>query len=79
MPFVLGMKAADLIESSGLHDTVLRPTWFTSSNEVEYEITMHGNKDSVIFMKSLETFIKEITGNPEPYVRQSQGINKPNS
>jgi uncharacterized protein YbjT (DUF2867 family) len=74
-------KAADVIEASTLSYTILRPTWFTSVNEVDYEITHKGQpeKGSVISQKSLATFITKIIEAPEKYARESLGINKPNS
>jgi uncharacterized protein YbjT (DUF2867 family) len=74
-------KLADVIESSGLDYTILRPTWFTSANEVDYELTKKGEpeKGSVISQKSLATFITEIIESPEKYKGGSLGINKPNS
>jgi uncharacterized protein YbjT (DUF2867 family) len=73
--------AADVIETSGLDYTVLRPTWFTHADEVDYEITHKGQpeKGSVISQRSLATFIAEIIEQPEKYVRESLGINKPGS
>jgi uncharacterized protein YbjT (DUF2867 family) len=74
-------KLADIIEDSGLEYTILRPTWFTNDNEVDYEITQKGEpeKGSVISQKSLATFISEIILKPGTYVRENLGINKPNS
>ena len=74
-------KLADIIEASGLDYTILRPTWFTNSDEVGYEITRKGEpeKGSVISQKSLATFISEIIESPEKYVRENLAINKPNS
>lgn len=74
-------KAADVIENSDLDYTILRPTWFTSVNEVDYEITKKGEaeKGSIISQKSLATFITKIIDSPEKYVKQNLGINKPNS
>jgi uncharacterized protein YbjT (DUF2867 family) len=74
-------KAADVIEASGLDYTILRPTWFTNADEVDYEITRKGEpeKGSVISQKSLATFITKIIESPEKYRRESLGINKPNS
>ena len=74
-------KAADVFEASGLEYTILRPTWFTNANEVDYEITQKGEpeKGSVISQKSLATFISNIIEHPERYVRENLGINKPNS
>lgn len=74
-------KLADVIEASDLEYTILRPTWFTSANEVDYEITRKGEpeKGSVISQKSLATFITKIIENPEMYVHENLGISKPNS
>lgn len=68
-------KAADVIEASNLDYTILRPAWFTSSNEVDYEINHKGEPErgSVISQKSLATFITEIIATPEEYIRESLG------
>ncbi|MBN9381297.1 MAG: NAD(P)H-binding protein [Chitinophagaceae bacterium] len=72
--------AADVIENAGLDYTVLRPTWFTDVDEVDYEITHKGQpeKGSVISQKSLASFIVRIIENPEQFIGESLGINKPN-
>jgi uncharacterized protein YbjT (DUF2867 family) len=74
-------KAADVIEASDLEYTILRPTWFTNADEVEYETTRKGEpeKGSVISQKSLATLITRIIESPEKYVRENLGVNKPNS
>jgi uncharacterized protein YbjT (DUF2867 family) len=74
-------KASDLIEASDLEYTILRPTWFTSVNEVDYETTEKGEseKGSVISQRSLATFITKIIESPENYKCKNLGINKPNS
>ena len=74
-------KLADVIEASNLEYTILRPTWFTNVNEVDYELTQKGEaeKGSVISQKSLATFIADVIANPEKYVRENLGINNPNS
>lgn len=71
--------AADVIESSGLDYTILRPTWFTNDNEVDYELTSKGQpeKGSVISRKSIAAFISKIIQSPDKYRRQNLGINKP--
>jgi uncharacterized protein YbjT (DUF2867 family) len=73
--------AADVIEASDLDFTILRPTWFTDTDEVDYEITYKGEpeKGSVISRKSIAAFILEIIMSPEKYKRQNLGINKPGS
>jgi len=74
-------KLADMIEASNLDYTILRPTWFTSTDEVDYELTRKGEaeKGSVISQKSLSAFIAKIIESPENYIRENLGINKPNS
>jgi uncharacterized protein YbjT (DUF2867 family) len=74
-------KAADVIETSDLEYTILRPTWFTNDNEVDYETTRKGEpeKGSVISQKSLATLIAKIIEGPENYIRENLGVNNPNS
>lgn len=73
--------AADVIESSELDYTILRPTWFTNTDEVDYEITYKGEpeKGSVISRKSIADYISKVVITPEHYKRQNVGISKPNS
>jgi uncharacterized protein YbjT (DUF2867 family) len=72
-------KAADVIEASDLDYTILRPTWFTGANEVDYELTRKGEpeKGSVISQKSVATFIAKMIKAPGNYIRENLGINKP--
>ena len=74
-------KAADVIEGSDLEYTILRPTWFTDVNEVDYETTRKGEpeKGSVISQRSLATLISTIIEFPEKYIRENLGVNKPQS
>ncbi|MBL8993460.1 MAG: NAD(P)H-binding protein [Spirochaetia bacterium] len=74
-------KAADVIEASGLEYTVLRPTWFTDDDEVDYETTPKGEpeKGTVVSQKSLASLIVNIIDSPENYIRQNLGVNKPGS
>ena len=74
-------KAADVIEASSLDYAILRPTWFTNADEVDYEITKKGDpeKGSVVSQQSIASFIVKIINSPEKFVRESLGINKPNS
>lgn len=71
--------AADAVEASNLDYTVLRPAWFTSANEVDFELTRKGEPErgSVISQLSLATFITQLIATPGQYTRQSLGINKP--
>jgi len=74
-------KAADVIEASDLEYIVLRPTWFTSADEVDYETTRKGEPErgSIISHKSLATLIAKIIESPEQYIRENLGVNKPKS
>jgi hypothetical protein len=72
-------KLADAFENSDLEYTILRPTWFTEADEVDYEITKKGEPErgSVISKKSIATFIGKIVEQPDLYIGESLGINKP--
>jgi len=74
-------NAADVIEASALEYTLLRPTWFTHADEVDYEITRKGEpeKGSAISQKSLAALIAKIIEFPENFIRENLGVNKPNS
>jgi nucleoside-diphosphate-sugar epimerase len=74
-------KAADVIEASDLEYIILRPTWFTNADEVDYETTKKGEPErgSVISQKSLATLIAKIIESPEKFIRENLGVNKPNS
>jgi uncharacterized protein YbjT (DUF2867 family) len=73
--------AANVFEASDLDYTILRPTWFTNADEIDYELTHKGEpeKGSVISRKSIAAFVSEIVNNPDKYRRENLGINKPNS
>jgi hypothetical protein len=51
-------KLVDIMEGSALYYTILRPTCFTSADEVDHEITKKGEpwRGSVISQKSLVAF-----------------------
>jgi uncharacterized protein YbjT (DUF2867 family) len=74
-------KSVDVIEASDLEYTVLRPTWFSNVDEVDFEITRKGEpeKGSTISQKSVASLIVKILKSPESYIRESLGVNKPNS
>jgi uncharacterized protein YbjT (DUF2867 family) len=73
-------KLADVIESSGLDYTILRPDWFTNANEVSYSITHKGEPEqgSAISRKSIAAFITTIIENPDLHKKENLGISKPN-
>lgn len=73
-------KLADIIESSGLDYTILRPDWFTDGNEIDYTLTRKGESESgsAISRKSIAAFVTTIIENPEQYKNENLGISKPN-
>lgn len=73
-------KLADLVESSGLDYTILRPDWFTNGTEIEYAITKKGNREtgSAISRKSIASFIATIIEQPDLHTNENVGISKPN-
>jgi uncharacterized protein YbjT (DUF2867 family) len=72
-------KLADVIESSGMDYTILRPDWFTNANEVDYAITHKGEpeKGTAISRKSIAAFIAAIIENPDLHKNENLGISKP--
>jgi uncharacterized protein YbjT (DUF2867 family) len=72
-------KLADVIESSGLEYTILRPDWFTNANEVDYVITRKGEpeKGTAVSRKSIAAFIGKIVENPDEWKNENLGISKP--
>ncbi len=73
-------KLADIIESSGLDYTILRPDWFTNANEIDYTLTHKGEPESgtAISRKSIAAFISLLVENPELHKYENLGISKPN-
>ena len=74
-------RAADVIEGSGLDYTILRPTWFTDEDEVDYETTKKGEPErgSVVSRKSVAALVARLIKAPDLFVRESIGVNKPGS
>lgn len=70
---------ADVIEASGLAYTILRPDWFTNSNEVDYAITHKGEPESgsAVSRKSIAAFVATIVEEPQLYINENLGISKP--
>ncbi|KPH14339.1 NAD(P)H-binding protein [Chryseobacterium sp. ERMR1:04] len=73
-------KLADIIESSGLNYTILRPDWFTNVDEVDYETTIKGSPEigSAISRKSIADFVSKLINYPNLYINENLGISKPN-
>lgn len=70
---------ADLIESSGLDYTILRPDWFTNINEIDYVLTKKSEpeKGTAISRKSIADFVSKLINDPNLYVNENLGISKP--
>lgn len=71
--------AADIIEASGLDYTIIRPGWFDSSNDTDYEITIKGEPfgGHDVSRKSIADLVVRLAADSTRYVRESVGINRP--
>lgn len=71
--------AADVIEASGLDYTIVRPGWFDSSNDTDYEITVKGEPfgGHDVSRKSIADLVLRLASDPNLYVRESVGIDRP--
>ncbi|WP_148715704.1 SDR family oxidoreductase [Chitinolyticbacter meiyuanensis] len=74
-------RAADLIETSGLAYTIVRPAWLTDEDEVSYELTVKEEpfKGTVVSRKSVGDLITQIIQSPKRHVGESLGMSKPGS
>ncbi|MDH6253809.1 uncharacterized protein YbjT (DUF2867 family) [Chryseobacterium sp. H1D6B] len=72
-------KLADVIENSGLEYTILRPDWFTSTDEINYTLTQKNESEtgSAISRKSIAAFVAELIKNPELHKNENLGISRP--
>ena len=70
-----------IIEASNLDYTIIRPQWFSSLDEIDYELTRKGeafkNPDAQISRKSIAHLVIRLCLEPNFGVRESFGINKP--
>ncbi|SDP76106.1 NAD(P)H-binding [Mucilaginibacter sp. OK268] len=71
-------KAASLIEASGLVYTILRPTWYTNNDEVDYKITQKGQPvtGTEISRKSVADLVVKLIEDPTLHVNESLGMEK---
>lgn len=74
-------SAADVISTSDLDYTIIRPAWLTNKDEVDYETTGRGEafKGTEVSRKSIGNFVAKIIADPAPYARKDFGVNKPNT
>ena len=74
-------EAVRVIESSGLDYTIIRAQWFSSADEIDYEITKKGEKfknpSAQISRKSIAHLVIRLCLEPNFGVKESLGINKP--
>ncbi|MCH3904934.1 MAG: SDR family oxidoreductase [Lactobacillus sp.] len=74
-------EAAKVIEDSDLDYTIVRPAWLTNKNEVDYEKTKKNEafKGTEVSRKSVAAYVYHLLKNPQEDVRESIGLNKPNT
>ena len=72
-------KAAEVIEASDLDYTILRPAWFTSADEVDYDTTQKGEpfRGGVVSRKSVAALVVKLAMSPDLEVRSSLGVSRP--
>lgn len=71
--------AADVISSSDLDYTIIRPAWLTNKDEVDYETTKRGEdfKGTEVSRKSIGALVAKALENPADYARVDLGVDKP--
>ncbi len=74
-------KAADLITSSDLEYTIIRPAWLTDVDEIDYEVTHHNApfKGTEVSRRSVAAYAVDLINHPRQDVRDSVGVDKPGS
>ena len=72
-------KAADVIEKSDLDYTIVRPSWLTNNDEIDYETTQKGEpfRGTEVARKAVAAYITDIIVNPQKDIKASVGVNKP--
>ncbi|WP_353989860.1 NAD(P)H-binding protein [Pediococcus argentinicus] len=71
--------AVRLIEASDLNYTIIRPSWLSDEDEVDYEITRQGEllTGTEVSRKSVADFVTKLIQDPNQYEKESIGLNKP--
>ncbi|MBO9201985.1 MULTISPECIES: NAD(P)H-binding protein [Niastella] len=72
-------QAANQIEASGIDYTILRPTWYTDKDEIDYKFTQKGTPITCteISRKSVADMVVNLIEKPELYIGTSLGLEKP--
>ena len=73
--------AAKVIEGSPLDYTIIRPAWLSNHDEVAYETTQKNEpfKGTEVSRKSIAAVVTKLVADPSQHVRESLGVNKPNT
>lgn len=73
-------KSAEVIESSDLDYTVVRPAWLNDDDEIDYGTTQKGepfkNPSGVVSRKSIADLVVKLATTPGLGLRQSLGVHK---
>ncbi|OCA77090.1 NAD-dependent dehydratase [Chryseobacterium artocarpi] len=71
-------EAADIIEASDLDYTVVRPSWLTDNDEMDFETTQKGESfiGTEVSRKAVAAYIRDIIESGKD-VKASVGVNKP--
>lgn len=71
--------AADVIEASDLNYTIIRPGWFDSGNDTDYQVTKKGEPFSGhdVSRKSIADLVVRLAHDDKFGSRDSLGINRP--
>ena len=73
-------KAADIIETSGLDYTILRPAWLNNRDEIDYGTTRKGepfkNSSEVVSRKSVADLVVKLAMTSGLEIRSSLGVHK---
>lgn len=72
-------KAAKKVEESGLDYTIIRPSWMTNKDEVDYQKTKKGQPitNTEVSRKSIASYVYELIKKPDEDVQESIGLEKP--
>lgn len=73
--------AAEVIENSDLDYTIIRPAWLTNHDEIDYETTQKSEafKGTEVSRQSIAALVVKLTQTPSAGIRESLGVNKPNT
>ncbi|MFD1317131.1 NAD(P)H-binding protein [Loigolactobacillus zhaoyuanensis] len=73
--------AAKVIEAAAIDYTIIRPAWLSNKDEIDYETTQKGDpfKGTEVSRKSIAALVVKLVQDPSQAVRQSVGVNKPNT